>query len=473
MIFKNTTSRWREKQMKKRNYLMNVMAIICMAMIAMVLKGCGGGGTSSVLAPTNNSAASTVTYADQLPADLEAKAAADITAFDTAAPTTFYDGTVIATSGATTQAITACNACHARTQYVPFLQTKHNNNNVTCESCHGVSSLHTVGGGDKNKIIAGWQALSAATCENCHTEYGEWEKSAHSTSKNAAHGSASCTPCHTGEGFIEFAAWSKTNNNDDIMFFNTESGAKTVTGAETEGNGAHSVNCATCHSPHESGFDSQLRLDKSQLCISCHEGRKKLPGDSRAPHHNLQGRVLMGQGIVNSSSQLLWDRVGFLCSGNEETSAATCGTANTYTTISTPINPVMGPATTCVDCHMYSSATAGKGHTFKPNSEKCKTCHTSMSPTGVISNIQSNYTALYNPMKARLDAAVAGLGMQIGATGVVTNASDFTAAQLKAYYEASWNLNYIDYDGSKGVHNFTMVERAIEYTDTILKSIGY
>jgi predicted CXXCH cytochrome family protein len=460
--------------MKKKNHLMNIMAVVLMAMIGLVLKGCGGGGTSNVLAPTNNTAASTVTYTDTLPSAMEAKAAADITTFDTEAPTAFYDGTTIATSGATTQAITACNSCHARTQYVPFLNTRHYNNNVTCESCHGVSSLHTVGGGDKNKIIAAWQALSASTCANCHSSYyDEWEKSGHSTAKHAAHGSSGCTPCHTGEGFIEYAGWSKTNNNDDLMYFLGESGAKTVTGAETEGNGAHNVNCGACHSPHETGYAGQLRLDKSALCISCHEGRKKLPGDSRAPHHNLQGRVLLGQGIVNTSHEMLWDRAGFLCGSNEETSSAACGTSNTYTTISTTVNPIMGPATTCTDCHMYSSATAGKGHTFKPNSEKCKTCHTGMSPAAVISNIQSNYDALYNPMKARLDAAVAGLGMQIGSTGLVTNAADYTEAQLKAYYEASWNLNYIDYDGSKGVHNFTLVEKAMEYTDAMLTSLGY
>ncbi|MFH1538281.1 MAG: cytochrome c3 family protein [bacterium] len=522
--------------MKKHLKISPYIAVLVVLAIVS-LAGCGGGkSASSVMAPTDESILGNYTpFQNESPDEIADKEAADIGAFDADPVTTFSGGDDIASSGADFEDMATCANCHSDT-YNDFLATGHNLawskkeamfgakycllchtvtgpfldldgdhvldiadgeyapfgltslyatatgvfgypppvstgtftavtdiddelKGIQCENCHGPAGLHD---GDKSKIVTGYQAYGAKTCDYCHSQNEEWVKSGHAVSKAASHGSDSCTPCHTAEGFVEYVAYTKTSTNDDVMYFIEASGLKTVDGGDAEGQGAHNVNCAACHDPHEKSNEYQLRLPPEELCITCHNGRKKLPGDSHAPHHNPQGRVLNGQGPINANGEMLWDTGGkYLCSNNEESTAAACGTSNYYLTTATTIDPVMGD-TTCVDCHMYTLSHQLYGHLFKPRTEACVECHSTMDAANVIGIIQGDFTKKWDALEARYDTAA-----------IVHAATPFTGSQLTLYTNIRWNLDYLDYDGSKGIHNKDLANTAFEYTDTMLKSLGY
>ncbi|MFH1537523.1 MAG: cytochrome c3 family protein [bacterium] len=338
---------------------------------------------------------------------------------------------------------------------------------IQCENCHGPAGLHD---GDKSKIVTGYQAYGAKTCDYCHSQNEEWVKSGHAVAKKASHGSSSCTPCHNAEGFVEYAEYTKTSTKDDIVYF-IDQGFRTVAGGDAEGQGAHNINCAACHDPHEKSNEYQLRLPPEELCITCHKGRKKLPSDSRAPHHNLQGRVLNGQGPINTDGEMLWNTGGkYLCSNNEESSATACGTSTYYKTVATTIKPVMGD-TTCVDCHMYTVSHQVYGHTFKPRSESCLDCHSTMDAANVIGIIQGDFKIKYDALLARAKLVTP---TSYGDDATKVSCEDVSDAAKKTLCQnVVYNLKYLDYDGSKGIHNKDLANAAFEYTDSMLKSLGY
>lgn len=338
---------------------------------------------------------------------------------------------------------------------------------IQCENCHGPGSLHT---GNKNFIVSGFQASAAQTCNYCHDQYEEWAKSGHALTNQWGEAdshvtSKSCAPCHNGEGFIEYAEYAEETLSPDVMVFIKDSTGTIVRGT-TEGTGAHNVNCVTCHDPHDKYNDAQLRMAKEELCLTCHNGRKKVPGESNAPHHNIQGRVLNGQGIVNTDGKMLWGSAKLVCDNKEFSSSAdvtaSCGTKSYVYTAATSIEPTMG-STNCVNCHMYSytNRTAGiewLGHTFNPRPQACESCHSGMDASNVVGQIQADFTTQYNALKARLDAAAA---------------AGLTTASSTGYKYAKWNLDYLSYDGSNGVHNKDLADKAFEYTDYWLDSVGY
>ena len=355
---------------------------------------------------------------------------------------------------------------------------------IQCENCHGPASLHN---GDKGRIVSGYQAYSATTCDYCHDQNMEWKKSGHAVAKEASHGSSSCTPCHNAEGFVEYADHVNANTEIDIMEW-LASGLKTVDGGDAEGQGAHNINCAACHDPHSKYNEAQLRLPPEKLCLSCHDSRKKIRGSytsrsasNNQPHHNLQGRILNGKGIINAEGKMLWDSNGFLCDNSVEAStAAGCTTANYIETIVTPLKPTMGD-TTCVDCHMYASGDL-MGHTFKPRTEACEVCHTSMDASSVIGVMQADYQRKFNALKTRLDKAAAALDTvqakaeENAGTDIVTIddvTAAVTAAKITAFQNAEWNLVYLEFDGSSGVHGKDAANYAFTETDKILKSLGF
>lgn len=429
--------------------------------------------------------------------------ASEIGTADTTFVKTFSGGATIATSGATYVGMTVCQTCHS-SLYTSYAATNHSQafatkvttmratcvschtvdgpkipdwsaggakpvrtaangafgltattyaavadvptamQNIQCENCHGPGSLHVAGSGDVNYIVSGTQASAGATCDVCHDSPDhhmrstEWRKSKHSS--NYKRNSASCKPCHTGEGFVEFT---ERIAADSTAYILDGKAAVTYTG--------YSINCATCHDPHQKASDedkqpAQLRLPKEDLCISCHNGRKKKPGDSRAPHHNVQGRVLMGESGMTSDGKMYW---------NSDAS----DTPPSGVTTTTAYGPSMGSSITCVDCHMADHG-HGPTHTFAPSAEACGECHTGMDGAASIGYKQAVFKNKYDPVKARLDLATA-------------DSAGFTADQKTLYNNAMWNLNYVDYDGSKGVHNSPYVLHLIDEASKMLTTLGY
>lgn len=358
---------------------------------------------------------------------------------------------------------------------------------IQCENCHGPASLHS---GNKANIVAGYQAFTSQTCRYCHGQYDEWSKSAHSTSALweegvGEAGSTSCTPCHTGEGFVGYTEYLDTTTTHDVMTFIKgttygSTGYNTIVKGTAEGEAAHNVGCVACHDPHNKTEESQLRLPPTELCMTCHNDRKKVPGDSRAPHHNVQGRVLAGQGIVTDEGKMLWGSSKLICDSREFSATAnvtdSCGTKKYIYSQATTIDPTMGE-TSCYNCHMYAytNRTAGiewLGHTWKPRTEACQTCHAGMDAANVIGSIQADFLVNYNALLARAELASPSSYGEDAAT-VTCAEFDSDADKKTLCQNAVFNLKYLDYDGSEGVHNKDLADAAFEYTDALLTELGY
>lgn len=317
---------------------------------------------------------------------------------------------------------------------------------IQCENCHGPASLHiagNAGAGDKNFIVTGSQAMNVSICDTCHdapthhTKSQEWRRSAHADTNFIDVRRASCAPCHSGDGFVEF-----TNRLATASVEITD-------GKGTIGKPQHAVNCQTCHDPHVNGNDAQLRLAKDQLCITCHNGRKDVPGASRLPHHNQQGRILNGEAGMTTDGKMFW------ATGIAPT-ATTTAHPNGVTTTAVVYPATMGAAT-CPDCHMHNA-----DHDFVVNPAACNDCHAGMNGGAVIAAKQAAYQIKWDAINARLTNATAA-----------HTATPFTGANLTLYMDARQNITLVDYDGSKSFHNAAYVDALLDNASAMLTKIGF
>lgn len=201
--------------------------------------------------------------------------------------------------------------------------------NIQCENCHGPGSQH-FGEVDAEQTSISFNVGVCATCHDAgshHIRPRQWRYSAHSNPPYSA--SSSCAACHTGQGFAQKMAGETVT---------------TPTNPEPQ-------TCACCHDPHDATNEHQLRKigdvtfpngfvaagGKGTVCLECHSGRRNtndaatLFDEKRAPHHNVQGAVLLGTNLF-------------------EFIAPYTSSAHTYVV-----------KDRCVDCHMAASP-SGDAH---------------------------------------------------------------------------------------------------------------
>jgi predicted CXXCH cytochrome family protein len=196
-----------------------------------------------------------------------------------------------------------CEACHSVNDRgnivadtaVGYRSTKAERyHDVQCESCHGAGLTHAKGPNTDNRPLASIRADTNITtgCGECHTGTHtpfaeEWKKSGHSMTWEASHNSTDpyCQGCHTAQGFL--SKWGVTNNYLE----------KTSTDMLP-------ATCATCHDPHGSDNDHQLRFPinaanlEDNLCIKCHQRRGTVQDaieQGRNSVHSPEGPTLLGQ----------------------------------------------------------------------------------------------------------------------------------------------------------------------------------
>jgi hypothetical protein len=268
---------------------------------------------------------------------------------------------------------------------------------VNCEGPMGPGGADGIDGMDGMDGIDG-----NVTCLECHSDGNiqsvkeQFYQSVHSTGEVAvdyAGGRASCARCHSNEGFVEFAT------NGEVL----ES-----IGAPTP------WECSTCHGIHQTFeatdyalrladpidfiFDETVTADfgNGNLCANCHQSRRAEPNVSNpgtdftitsthyGPHHGAQSNVLYGDGFAEMVGSMTYPAAG---------------STTHYTTAS------------CTSCHMgtytnvpdvgWTSAPAVGGHTWNPNVENCKECHTTATDFDYVS-IQTNVAAQLDELQALL-----------------------------------------------------------------------
>ena len=325
--------------------------------------------------------------------------------------------------------------------------------NIQCENCHGPGSQHAYGLGDVNKIAINF---SSADCAQCHDEpphhntFAEWKNSLHAvtTRDPSGPGREACVVCHTTSGFTEE---SDTNTPSITTYV--------------------PINCIACHDAHSaSEGPHQLRTDpwdgvtpvtlmdgtvvtnggEGLLCMKCHHARQDAATYATSyhsyfgPHHGPQADMLAG---VN----------GFTYGEDIPSSAHIDAITNG-----------------CVTCHMQSVSTTetvdgsplyqhAGGHTWEMsyNGEDlvgaCQQCHgpaitnfdfplQDYDGDGVIEGVQTEVQNLLNKLSTLLPNAS---GVVDGLVKTPSPTATWTAPQL----EADYNWQFVNNDGSSGIHN--------------------
>jgi Doubled CXXCH motif (Paired_CXXCH_1) len=350
--------------------------------------------------------------------------------------------------------------------------------NIQCENCHGPGSEHASSFGKTNLIS---KSVNSGDCNQCHDApthhiYGtQWYTSRHALTTGPS--SINCQPCHSANGFI---ARADVNTN----------GSYAVTA--TPNTTFASIACQTCHEPHGATVPADnphllrslgavtmpdgtvvTNAGFGALCLQCHQVRNGsatiqlanypigkptwFGGSSFGVHDGPQGDMIEG---VNAHTY-----------GKTIPSAA-------HRTAVTNL---------CVGCHMQTAnygdpayLQAG-GHTFGmtynvvttngttlvTNSydkvDVCVQCHGQidsfdmvrgdLNGDGVIEGVQTEVQKLLNKLSTMLPNSTYQANGNYVADGLVKTSVSFKTNWPSKFLKAGYNWQFVNNDGSKGVHN--------------------
>ncbi len=310
--------------------------------------------------------------------------------------------------------IDSCASCHV-TGWDPATETWPNWNstdanlagkflNVQCEVCHGADTM--------SLPVEQRIDYSAELCAQCHstgshTQYEDWQNSAHNDSltdlRASDHATDSCVRCHSTQIFVDYYNFS--TYVEDVI------GEITLTNPNLD-----PITCQLCHNPHSAENEYQLRFENStEVCGQCHQG-------SHHPQYEL-----------------------FSDSPHEEAGVE------------------------CVSCHgqgthyahggvsSYFNHTFAIFNTFYPYNQTepmvCGTCHTGESFEWAVSQlelIQNSTVDLLITVTQLIDEANVTI-----TTANQTSGVDITKIEeAQTLFEAALNYAmYVENDGSGGFHN--------------------
>jgi hypothetical protein len=344
--------------------------------------------------------------------------------------------------------------------------------NIQCENCHGPGSQHAYALGNTNLIT---RTVLSGDCNQCHDapthhiKGTEWYVSKHAGVDSAARVPSGpnrplCVGCHTADGFID-----RMNHLGSTNSYTTN----TMYAA---------IGCQTCHEPHGKTIpDDNPHLLRAlgsytmpdgfvvtnagfgAICLECHHNRNgsvtnmlaKYPlgqptwagGSSFGTHDGPQGDMIFGINAVTYGQ-------------NIPSSAHRYALTNV-----------------CVDCHMQTvnlgdpAFLHAGGHTFGMSypvvtggvtnvvakTDVCAQCHGAKSSfnfavsdyngDGVIEGVQTEIQHLLDKLSTLLPNSSGVVD------GTVKSSLTFRTNWTQAQLQAGYNWQYVNNDGSRGVHN--------------------
>jgi len=346
----------------------------------------------------------------------------------------------------------ACLPCHA----VGFGETDGfvdeaatpNLAGVQCENCHGAAGEHARNPGDESNRPT--VNVSSALCGDCHTDphhptFDEWQLSKHSQAlaglKTSGFAQDSCLECHSQDYRHVVEEQEEGGGDDDVL--------PTLQTAQ------FSIECATCHDPHGGVAQAkQLRLPVAELCGQCHTQEEATIGDT--PHHP-QLEMSTGTGAHQDGGEPL--TVPF----------------SPHATLFSP----GGQA--CAQCHVVrhdvEEPNEGDpnvtGHTFNPFDTSitahqadqytgCLTCHGTAEVAG------DKRTTVQGEITARLEALAPFFDATSTSFIVPTTLSEADQVRLST---AKFDYQFVNADGSRGVHNSFYARAALDAADGIIAEL--
>ena len=348
--------------------------------------------------------------------------------------------------------------------------------NITCENCHGPGSEHAYLFGNTNAPT--WPGLTVTVnsgdCNQCHdapthhVKGTEWYTSLHALASRVPSGSASravCVGCHTSNGFIGRMNGDSTTNTDFAA-----------------------LGCQTCHEPHGltmptnnphllRALGSYIMPDgttvtnagNGSLCLECHHSRNGsvtnmlvnfpqgkpnwVGGSSFGVHDSPQGdmieginAVTYGQNIPSSAHRYT---VTNLCVGCHMQAVGTSDPAfllagghtfhMTYSVVNNGVTNVVDKVDACVQCH-------GPIASFDlPRDD--------YNGDGIIEGVQTEVQHLLDKLSTMLPNSAYVANGNYVADGLVKSSLSFKTNWSAKFLQAGYNWQFVNNDGSKGVHN--------------------
>jgi len=342
--------------------------------------------------------------------------------------------------------------------------------NVQCENCHGPGSQHAYSLGNTNFITVTSASGDCAQCHDSlthHSKTAEWNNSRHAISTKTPSGASrnNCVRCHTAMGFAQFIEHA---GNTNAYVTNTVYEA---------------ITCAACHDPHDASNPHQLRAANQYtlpegttvtnaglgaLCMQCHHSRNGSASNNIA-NYKLGLPTWAGGSSFGVHDSTAGDMV-------EGVNAFTYGKFIPSSAHSFVISNV------CVGCHMQPvvsgdpAFTKAGGHTFSmtyplvvgnvtntiDKVDVCVKCHGPVDEfnfarkdydgDGVIQGVQTEVQNLLNQLSRLLPNSTYRADGNYVADGLVKSPSVKTNWPTK-FLQAAWNWQFVNVEGSKGVHN--------------------
>jgi predicted CXXCH cytochrome family protein len=318
---------------------------------------------------------------------------------------------------------TSCARCHT-VGFKPETK-KFAEKGIGCESCHGPGQDHILSRGDRTKIV---KDLSNASCGSCHGQAKEMETTGHAKAleslkapQYAAYAAKAgyCVNCHSAETIV--APVGQKPAFDQLKV---------------------GVTCVACHDPHNKVEAKQLRTSVEQSCVTCHDsGYKGGTFTAGKPARNPQREVLRGVGAIGVSETPNYHY-------RNNVSCSTCHMTPTgYMNLAS---------------HEFKVITPKAAIEKKLKNDSCTYCHTTSDRDfrqGYLDFWQGNVSKKVAELQPRIDAAAAKV-----------KADPNLAPEVKALYDAAYtNFSLVNYDGSKGAHNYEYIMKVLSAVDKNVK----
>jgi hypothetical protein len=348
--------------------------------------------------------------------------------------------------------------------------------NIQCENCHGPGSEHAYSLGNTN--VSNWPRLSVTVnsgdCNQCHdapthhVKGTEWYTSKHALASRIPTGSnrSACVACHTSLGFLaRINGWSSTNTS------------------------FAAIGCQTCHEPHGQTAPTNnphlLRVLSNvtmpdgtlvtnagfgSICLECHHTRNGAAASNVANYQQGLPTWYGGSsfGVHDSPQGDMIEGINAITYGQNLPSSA-----HRYTVTNL-----------CVGCHMQATAAGDPaflnagGHTFHmsystvstngvTNSVSlvgaCAQCHGPITSfdmpvadydgDGVIEGVQTEVQHLLDRLTTMLPNGNYVSNGNYVADGLVKSSVSTRTNWPTKFLNAAYNWQFVNNDGSKGVHN--------------------